>query len=187
MRCFVAIPLPADVREGVAAVQRQAREACGSVDMRWIAPTSMHLTLKFLGNVPADRLDAIREVLTSCVAGSHLPRVSLSGVGAFPSPRRAQVVWLGVAEGAAAVGDLAAAIDGTLAPLGFEPEARPFAAHLTLGRVRAPRRGADLRGALAALCRVHAGSWTPHSVVLYESHLRPSGAVHEVRAEWWLG
>jgi 2'-5' RNA ligase len=183
MRCFVALPLPAELRSRVAGVQEQAKKACRDADVRWTAPASLHLTLKFLGNVPAERLGPIHGALAPCVAAHHLPRLTLAGVGAFPSPRHARVVWLGVKDGAPDLIELAGAIDRTLVPLGFAPEPHPLTAHLTLGRVRAPRHGADLATALAGLGRADAGSWTPAAVVLYESHLRPGGAFHEARAE----
>jgi 2'-5' RNA ligase len=186
MRCFVAIPLPAEVRAKVAAVEAEARRACADADVRWTAPASLHLTLKFLGNVGTERLDTIRPVLARAVDGVRLPVLSLGGLGAFPQPRRARVLWLGVTDGAAALADLAAAVDERLAALGFEPEPRPFTAHLTLGRVRAPRGGADLRSAFAACGNATVGSWRPEAVVLYESSLRPGGAVHEARAVWPL-
>lgn len=186
MRCFVAIPLPAEVKARVGAVEVEARRRCGDADVRWTAPASLHLTLKFLGNVAPERLSAVRDGLDRVVGGVRLPVLSLAGLGAFPQPRRARVLWLGVTDGAAALVDLAAAMDQGLAALGFEPEPRPFTPHLTLGRVRAPRGGADLRGALAACGDATAGSWKPEAVVLYESSLRPGGAVHEARAVWPL-
>jgi 2'-5' RNA ligase len=186
VRCFVAIPLPDEVKAKVAAVQAEARRRCGDVDMRWTRPASLHLTLKFLGSVPAERLGAVRTALERVVDGVHLPLLSLAGLGAFPEPRRARVLWLGVTDGAAALVELAAAVDRASAVLGFEPERHPFAPHLTLGRVRAPRGGADLRGALSACGDAAAGSWTPEAVVLYESRLRPGGAVHEACAVWPL-
>lgn len=183
----MAIPLPADVREQAAAVQGQAREACRDVDVRWVAPASLHVTLKFLGTVGAERLGELSRALQTATAQHRIPRISLGGVGVFPSPRHARALWLGVTEGAAALGELADAIERALGPLGFDAETRPFMPHLTLGRVRSPRRGADLRGALDPLARLAAGSWSPRVTVLYESHLRPTGAAYEVRAECPLG
>lgn len=186
MRCFVAVPLPPAIGERVAAVQAQLRGACAGLDVRWSAAGSWHLTLKFLGTIEVERLGAIGDGLAACLSGARLPALSLAGLGAFPGPRRARVVWIGVGSGAAELADLAGAIDRALVPLGFPPGSDPFAAHVTLGRVRRPPRGADLSGALAACGEVDAGSWTPESVVLYESHLRPGGAVHDARAAWPL-
>jgi 2'-5' RNA ligase len=187
VRSFVALPLPDEVRGRVVALQARARAAAGAVDVRWSAPASMHLTLKFLGEVAAEQVAAVEAALGRATAGIGLPSVALAGLGAFPRLARGRVLWLGVTDGAAEIGRLAAAIEREVAPLGFEPEPQPFTAHLTLGRVRAPRGGADLRAAAAACGAAAAGAWRPDAVVLYESHLGRGGARHERRAAWPLG
>src|SRR5262245_64053734 len=107
MRCFVAIPLPDEVKAKVANMEADVRRRCGDADVRWTAPGSLHVTLKFLGSVAAERLGGIRLALDRAVGGIRRPVLSLAGLGAFPQPRRARVLWLGVAEGAAALVELA--------------------------------------------------------------------------------
>ena len=180
MRCFLALPLPAAICRGVEAVQAALRAACGDVDVRWARPEASHLTLQFLGNVDRERMLALVPALGEAVATHRIGTVALRGVGAFPSARRARVVWLGVTDGAGALTDLADALRRvTEAPLGIAPDAKPFTPHVTLGRVRVPARGADLAAAVAACATNEAGAWTPDAAVLFESRLKPSGAVHE--------
>jgi len=180
MRCFLALPLPTAICRGVEAVQGALRSRCGDVDVRWARPEASHLTLQFLGNVDRERMLGLVPALGAAIAAHRVGTVALRGVGAFPSARRARVVWLGVTDGAAALADLADALRGvTEAPLGIPPDAKAFTPHVTLGRVRVPARGADLAAAVAACATSEAGAWTPEAVVLFESRLHPKGAVHE--------
>jgi 2'-5' RNA ligase len=89
------------------------------------------------------------------------------------------VVWIGIARGMAELSALAGTVDRALAPLGFPPEARAFTAHVTLGRVRSPKGLDRLAAAIGAVERLDVGAWTGGEVVLYRSHLRPTGAVYE--------
>ena len=188
MRCFLALPLPAAICRGVKEVQEALRSRCGNTDVRWARPEVSHLTLQFLGNVDRERMLGLVPALGAAVATHRIGTVALRPVGAFPSARRARVVWLGVTDGAAALADLADALRRvTVAPLGLPPDTKPFTPHVTLGRVRVPARGADLTAAVAACATSDAGAWTPDAVVLFESRLQPSGAVHEPLATLPLG
>jgi 2'-5' RNA ligase len=187
MRCFVAVPLPDGVRAAAMRVQDELRRACEGADIRWLRSDAMHLTLKFLGNVDEARLPAMGRALAEEMPRHTVGRLALGGLGAFPEPRRAKVVWLGVREGAGALGTVAAAVDRALVGLGFEAEARAFSPHLTLGRARNARRAPDLRSVLAASGPIDAGAWSPRAVVLFESQLGPSGAIHRAIDEYPLG
>lgn len=112
--------------------------------MRWIKPENVHLTLKFLGDVREEALENLRAVVGEACAGHSSFDVGLAGLGAFPSARRARILWVGVDEGSEALISLAADVDGALAPLGFERENRPYTPHLTLGRVRDRPAALDL-------------------------------------------
>ena len=120
-------------------------------------------------------LDAIRPV-TDAIAPF---RFSLCGVGAFPNPRRARVAWVGLQEGAEAATHLAARLESALRPLGFSPERRPWRAHVTLGRFRAPRT-LDLPDGDAERLW---GSAEATRLTLYRSELSPQGAHHHVVEE----
>jgi 2'-5' RNA ligase len=187
MRCFLALPLPATVCRALAAVQETLRAASCGADVRWARPEASHLTLQFLGDVDRDSMLGLVPALAAEVATRRIGTLALRGVGAFPQPRRARVLWIGVTDGAAAVTDLADALRRVMEPLALPPESKPFAPHVTLGRVRKPVRGADLTAAIAACAVGDAATWTPDAVVLYESRLHPSGAVHEPLATLPLG
>jgi 2'-5' RNA ligase len=179
MRCFVAVDVSPAVRERLAAVQATLRKDAAEADVRWADPGRIHLTLKFLGEVPDAQVPAVRAAVEAAAGGSGPIRLDARGVGAFPNARRPRVVWAGVTGDVDGLVRLAAAVEATVARLGYPAEARPFRAHLTLGRVRSPRVPASLVTAMAEAASVELGSWSVPDVVLYRSHLRPTGAVYE--------
>ncbi len=178
VRCFIAIDLSSDVRAAIAWAQTRVRTAAAHADVRWVDPAQFHLTLKFLGAVPDGRVAAVSGALEAAVAGTSPVGLVAAGLGGFPSLRSARVLWAGIAAGVPALAELAAAIDRALTPLGFPPEGRPFQGHLTIARVRSPRAGRALAAAVEAAGAPAFGSWTASEVVLYESRLKPTGALY---------
>jgi RNA 2',3'-cyclic 3'-phosphodiesterase len=142
VRTFVAVFPPQSVRE---ALFRAARDLPASKAFRLIGPEKLHLTLKFLGNVAEDDLIRVEQALEQ-LRGRHEPfKVSTSGFGAFPSERRARILWVGVGEGSGPLRAVAQSVDDFLESAGFESERRPYVPHLTLGRARG--QGTKLDGA----------------------------------------
>ncbi len=142
MRTFVAVFPPQSVRE---ALFRAARDLPASKAFRLIGPEKLHLTLKFLGNVAEDDLIRVEQALEQ-LRGRHEPfEVSTSGFGAFPSERRARILWVGVGEGSGPLRAVAQSVDDRLEPAGFDIKRRPYVPHLTLGRARG--QGAKLDAA----------------------------------------
>ena len=121
---------------------------------------------------------AVSAALETAVAGSRPVALAAAGLGGFPSLKSPRVLWAGITAGVPDLVQLAAGIDRGLAPLGFPPEARPLRGHLTIGRVRSPRGGRELAAAVGAAGAPAFGSWTAPEVVLYESRLRPTGALY---------
>ncbi len=133
MRIFVAVFPPPEVRRALVGA---ARELPVVGEVRWARPENVHLTLKFLGDVSEDDLDRVAEALEP-VRLRHEPfEAELSGFGAFPSARRARILWAGIGEGSEFLRDLARDVEASLEPLGFEREDRAYVPHLTLGRAR---------------------------------------------------
>jgi RNA 2',3'-cyclic 3'-phosphodiesterase len=187
VRCFVAIDLPAEVRDAVAEAQRGLRAAVAPAAVSWGDPGTFHLTLRFLGEVAEATVARVSAALDAVCAGRAPLALEAAGLGGFPTASRPRVIWAGVPGGAPELPALAAAVEGAMAPLGFPAEARPFRAHVTIGRVRTPRPAPALAAALAAAARMPFGRWTAAEVVLYRSQLRPSGAVHSVLGRHRLG
>jgi 2'-5' RNA ligase len=154
-----------------------------AADVAWVAAANLHVTLKFLGRVDAARLPEIESALAGAVAPTAPFDLTVRGLGAFPTPTRARVIWAGAAAATDAAGQLATSVDEVLAGLGFVRETRAFAPHVTLGRVREPRRDAALAGALAAGERREFGRVVVERVSLMRSELSPRGARYtELRA-----
>ena len=172
-RAFVAVVPPDHVLDALEA--RVAPVRAAHEGLRWSRREQWHLTLRFLGAVPdADRLvTALGDALTTV---STMPRLQLGGAGAFPNARRASVLWLGVQDGAGALGEVVSAVESASVASGFAPEPRPFAAHLTVARVPRPR---DVTAVLDALGVAAVGAaWPVADVVLVASDTRSSGAVY---------
>src|SRR5262245_24351253 len=187
MRCFVALDLPDDVRAALERAQERLRVAAPKADLRWVAPASLHLTLKFLGQVADDRAAAVRAAVEDVARATSPITLACAGLGVFPGPRRPRVVWAGISSGLREIGVLASTLERALEPLGFPPEGRPFRGHATLGRVRSQRGLAPLTAALEAASGEAFGCWTASEIVLYRSHLRSTGSVYEPLARLPLG
>jgi 2'-5' RNA ligase len=146
-------------------------------DLRWARPEQLHLTVKFFG--AAADADSLAELVADAVGAREPFTLSLGRGGAFPNPRRAAVLWLGVRQGSDGLGELAAPFAGD-----DHADGRPFRAHLTLARAARPR---DVRVAVAALDACgESEPWTVDELVLFESTTHPDGAVHAEQARFRL-
>ncbi len=176
IRSFVAVELDDAARRELARLEDQLRGT--GADVKWVAPASLHLTLKFLGDVPAGDLPAVTRALGEALEGVAPFALVLSGLGAFPSVSGPRVVWVGVAEGRETLAGLASRIEMALEPLGFPRESRGFSPHLTLGRCRSSRGVAELKAALVARKDFRGPRIAVDRVMLLSSELRPAGPVY---------
>lgn len=133
MRAFIAIYPPLEIRESLL---RAARNLLPEDVFRWTSPANAHLTLKFLGNTAEESLPGLQETLYAVCNRHEQFEIEPRGIGAFPSARKARIVWAGVGQGSASLLALAEDLEDFLAPLGFEKEKRGFKPHITLGRAR---------------------------------------------------
>jgi 2'-5' RNA ligase len=135
IRSFIAIELPEEVREGLARLRNEL-ERNEHKFVKWVNPDGLHLTLKFLGNIPSKRVTEIINVIEEVTQGVSAFHLEISGLGAFPSLRQARVFWVGIGGEVDKLSKLQQNIDSALAVLGFVKEERPFVPHLTLARLR---------------------------------------------------
>ena len=174
MRLFVAVMPPPEVRCAARVAAEEATRGLNSI--RWTKQGNIHLTLKFLGEVPEESLQDVCDALEkSCSV--HAPfDASLGGLGAFPSPRRAQVIWAGMDEGSGEMSALAAEIEAALKPLGFQREERPYVPHTTLGRTRGKPLSIELPDTSIAGIR----TFRVERVDLVRSTLTPGGPIYGI-------
>jgi 2'-5' RNA ligase len=147
----------------------------------WTRAENLHLTLFFLGDVTPNRLDRVVSALDATVPLFSSFSMSVEGIGTFGSPRSPRIVWVGVPDPSPVLVDLYGAIVDQLEPLGFEREDRPFRPHITVGRVRAKDRVAELTRELDRATTTGFGVVHVERVVVMQSHLHPQGPVYEVR------
>lgn len=148
MRLFVAVNFPAGLREGLWAATASLRAL--DVPVRWVPVADLHLTLKFLGETPAERVDELGRALETAVTGVRAIPVTVEGFGAFPNLTHPSVIWAGVVN-EPALELLQHEVEKTFGPLGFPPEGRPFRPHVTLGRARRGKPVGAFQGLAATL------------------------------------
>ncbi len=156
-----------------------------SRSVAWTVPENLHITLKFLGPIEITQRALVATALARVAVGVPAFTITLRGLGAFPSLTRPRVIWGGVHDGAHALTALADAVERVLMPLGFAAEER-FAPHVTLGRVRQPRRDPALAEALALAATRDFGAVHVDRIALMRSALSPKGARYDELATWGL-
>lgn len=135
VRSFIAIELPEELKSGLSQLQAQLK-AAGHASVKWVDPYSIHLTLKFLGNIAADKVGEITGAMEAAARGISPFQLEVKGLGVFPNLRRVRVVWVGVSGEVAQLAQLQRGIESSLEPLGFARESREFRPHLTIARLR---------------------------------------------------
>lgn len=180
MRLFIAIEISDEIKDVLARVESHLQYA--GADIKWINPKTIHLTIRFLGEVDEKRVGEVTVAVDSATGSAKPFTLSLNGLGGFPSAERPKVLWIGLREGAAEAAELAARIDDSLLKIGFAKEPRPFTAHLTLGRARSAHNVDKLNSKLVSASSIigeSAGlSQKAGSAILFRSELTPHGAVH---------
>ena len=180
IRTFIAIDIPGDAKDALAALI-QSLESSGLHGIRWVNPKGIHLTLKFLGNIPQSMPPRILDALNHACQ-EHAPfDLSLGEFGVFPNPNNPRVLWVGLNGDTSSLSRLQASVEKQCRSLGFEPDRRPFRPHLTLGRVRRslPLPQLDIvRAVLKDRTSAGALQWSVEEIHLIHSTLTPQGAVY---------
>jgi len=184
IRTFIAIQMPAEIRRKLAGIGEELKKS--GADAKWVPEENFHITLKFLGNVTAERVTAVSEVVRSVVERTEAFDLVLSGVGAFPRLSRPSVVWVGISDGSDRIASLAEKIDIELGRLGFECENRPFSGHVTVARIRTPKNLERLKGMIENLQGQHIGAFGVESIAIMKSELRRTGPIYTAINEYGL-
>jgi len=184
MRTFVAIPLPRECQTMLQQLQLKLREF--QADVRWAAIPSIHLTLKFLGEVDPAAIPALADSLNRAAGPENALRLRLQGLGCFPHPRNPRIVWCGIGGDTENLAKLQQAVETACVSLGFDREQRPFHPHLTLGRVNGKRNLQPLMDYIKMGSDLGAAFIADHCHV-YKSALKPQGAEYTVLKTIRLG
>ncbi len=187
VRLFVACEVPEDTREAITEVIEELRARSGTA-VRWIRPEGIHVTLKFLGEVPIKQLPAIKLAVQEAVMVSSPFELEFSNIGTFGGREGLRIMWVGIAGDVLRLEKLVRDVNAALAVVGFEAERRPFRPHLTLGRVRdeiPTRQRAEIEVAVGKMA-VPPATWRTNQVSLMRSRLTPTGAQYEVIATFPL-
>ena len=181
IRTFVAVLIAQDLKQKMSEVQEQVKKL--APDVKWVAPEIFHVTLKFLGNVREDELSAVCAAIEEAVKSCAPFELSISGLGAFPNPAKARVVWVGIEKGRDELVGLASSIDKCLAKLGFEKEDKAFKAHITIGRVKTSKFLNKLAEEIGNVDADNLGTQQVSSVVVMQSELLRGGPVYSPLSE----
>ena len=177
LRTFIAFKPPKEVRRRIGELQLELRSA--GLGVRWVKPASIHLTLKFLGETDPSLRGAIRTAMQTAVSGERPLELAAGGLGGFPHLKRPRVIWQAVDADVERLQTIQMRLADALVPCGFKRERRPFRAHLTIGRLRNPKRwGAREAAMIAKLGQMPPQPFTADTLIWYRSHLHPEGAVY---------
>jgi 2'-5' RNA ligase len=183
MRTFIAIDIPEATRAEIRQLMDTLRTA--APQLRWVRPAGLHITLKFIGEIPPAKVEEVNQLLAALPPVGPL-QISIRQTGFFPHQRKPRSFWLGVKSGSA-LAALAARIDRELAALGIAQETRDFSPHLTLARIDGNMKLERLPEALERAGPIDMGTFLAGEYFLYESKLAPGGSIYTKLQRFPLG
>ena len=177
IRAFLAIDLNASIRDALDRFQNQADSV---LSVKWVLPQSMHLTVKFLGDIQEGQVKVLQEVLEGVVKEISPFSLTIKGIGGFPSLQRPRILWAGVAGEVDHLEVLVSCIESALSPLGFALEDRAYHPHLTLSRIKSNSREIGKTIGVFDLFKKEwvFGDLTVDRLCLFQSQLTPRGAIY---------
>jgi 2'-5' RNA ligase len=185
IRSFLAIELPEAIRRKIEEVQKDLK--LSHVDVRWVSPEKIHLTLKFFGSIDESRIDPIVKSIGGPTQTSSPFSLAVRGMGAFPHLKNPRVIWMGLVDEKEILPSFQRELEKELRKIGFESEDRPFHPHLTLGRMKSNQGRDELIGRMEKYREEQFGDFQVEKVVLFKSDLRPSGPIYTPLKELRLG
>lgn len=180
LRAFIAIEIPSGIHQAIEKMTAPIRAALNASLVRWVPAENVHLTLKFLGDVSPANLELLEQMLIVEVSQHRVFEMEFRGLGAFPSPKRPRVIWIGI-QAPAGLDALQHGIEAATATLGYPDEQRPFSPHLTIGRVKQNVGSVGMQQIRSALEETKVdslGTTQVNAIHLFKSDLKPTGAVY---------
>lgn len=179
LRLFVAVKTGNEIREKMSSLVALLKQS--GAEVKWVKPENLHITLKFLGDVPLARLEEVKGALGQ-IRGSRFS-LEIASVGALPNAKKPRVIFAGSGAGADRLKALAGEVETAFTAIGFVPEYRDFLAHLTLGRAKGPKNAGKLAEKMNSQAGVIFGKLSVDAVSLYKSDLGPHGPTYTILAE----
>jgi len=179
-RCFLAIEYPTEIIKRLQKFILASQQVVPPGTVRWTSTTNLHLTVKFLGEIPDDQVEDVRTKVRQLIAQTSCIPIQVGGNGVFPSNRRPRILWVGTDEPEALL-RFAVECEHACASAGIPKEERPFKAHLTIGRVKPDLADSQLHllgERYLSLPKPEMGGFGIDHMVLFRSELRPSGPVY---------
>lgn len=172
IRTFIAVDLPQQIKMEIDKMTAGFRQL--NANIRWVKAANLHLTLRFLGDIPEESVLSLADSIKGSTEGFGGFDLSLSGLGAFPNLRRPRVIWIGSGSGTDRLKGLAAKVEQAVIESGFGKGDKPFSSHLTIGRVKFPK-GLDRLLAQIGETRYESQPFGVNEVSIYKSDLSPAG------------
>ena len=187
LRLFIGVRVSMTTIRALEAVLPRLRDTAknSGINVRWVAPATYHITLKFLGWSRPDAVEAIRDAVGEAITklGTKRFRLDCAGGGAFPSTEEARVLWAGVSDPDGHLAEIATAIDNATVRLGYRADGRAFHPHVTLGRVQELANASQL---LVSLTEQNFSETWVDEVTLLESTIKPNGSEYTQLVHWPL-
>ncbi len=177
-RLFFAIDLPQSTIASAERLMETFRISPAAVG--WVRAGNLHVTLKFLGDVPESNISALCDAVRGAVSGFANFRLTIEGMGMFPNQTRPRVVWFGAGGDTASLSKLESLVTKKIQPLGYPADERPFTAHITIGRVKSQTARGELIRLVHSNQKIFVGEVPVDSLMLYESKLSPGGSIYSV-------
>jgi RNA 2',3'-cyclic 3'-phosphodiesterase len=180
LRSFIAVEIPAEIQSAITSSTAALQRTLAKPLVRWVTTGNLHLTLKFLGDISPANLERLAEALKIETAAHASFSFTVSGIGAFPTPHRPRVIWIGM-EAPPALAALQRGVEAAADRLGYPPEERPFSPHLTFGRVGQAVTATDMQKIKTALEEAKVGvlgTVRVDAIHIFKSDLQPSGSVY---------
>ncbi len=179
MRIFIALELPESVRERLGQLQGKLKGTENRI--RWVDPSLIHLTMKFLGEVKENNLEKVIQTARNAAGRFSLFEMKIGKTGVFPSFSSPRVIWVGIEEGKDKLETLAAELEEKLGQEGFSRSSRKWTSHLTLARVKVLKEKEKLKALLLQYCKEVEGIEVKvNSLSVIKSELAPQGAIYTV-------
>lgn len=174
IRAFLALDLPDEVIRFLEDISSRLKNSMA--DIKWVSPQSMHLTIKFLGDVEKSSIRDIERMVRPIFSVQAQFALDISGIGVFPNLRQPRILWIGMSDPSGQLNKMVAVVEEALDALGFERESRTFTPHLTLGRVRSQKGKDKLLALMDSLRFSPSMRFMTERAILFESNLERSGA-----------